>query len=112
MDNRTTRFDRIETIGLTCWSLASVVLFLALFGPPALSSPPGTTFRPMAAWPLLVLLLGWWGWAPPFLLGIRQFFFGPRAYGLLLIGIGVFHFATVWLFQWLVMFRRGITWGS
>jgi hypothetical protein len=112
MDDRMTRSNRIETIGLVCWSLASVVLFLAVFGPPALSSPPGTTFRPMAGWPLLALLLAWWGWVPPLVLGLRQLIHRPRVYGLLSIGIGVLHCATVWLFQWLLMFRRGITWGS
>lgn len=104
--------NRIGTIILACMSLASLGLFLAVYGPPALAAPPGTSFRAMSVVPLLALVFGWFFWVAPIVMGVLQLFRKPRVFGLLSIGIGVLHFIAIWLFQWLVMFRRGITWGS
>lgn len=103
---------RLNTLAIGCFSLASIVLFLVVYGPPALSAPPGTSWRPMTPLLLIAFVMGHWGWIPGIVMGIRQLFWKPRIYGIYIIGIGCAQFAGFQLVEWLLMDSRGITWGS
>jgi hypothetical protein len=103
---------RLWTITIGCFSIAALGFFLAVYAPAALAARPGASFRPMTPVPLLAAMLGIAGWIPAIVMGVRQLFWKPRVYGVISIAIGVLHFAGFWVAEWLLMTRRGITWGS
>jgi len=109
MDERETRS---VTLFLACFSLASIGLFLLVYAPTALSATPGTSLRAMAALPLIVAVLAIWGWVPAIAFGIRQLLCRPRTYGVLSICVGILHFLSYRIAQWLLMDSRGIHWGQ
>jgi len=104
--------NRTETIIYGVFSLASVRSFLVVYGPSVLTAPPGSSFRAMSVLPVLALVLGFYGWRMRIVAGIRQLFRKPRLKGCVSITVGMLHFVTILLFQWLLMDRRGIEWGS
>ena len=103
---------RLWTIILGCFSVAALGFFLAIYAPAALAAQPGASFRPMTPVPLLAAMFVFAGWIPAIVMGVRQLFCKPRVYGVISIAIGVSHFAGYLLAEWLLMTRRGISWGS
>jgi hypothetical protein len=103
---------RIWTIALGCFSLATILLFLVVYAPEAMTARPGASWRPMTPLPLIAALFGIGGWIPGVVMGLRQLFWRPRSYGVISIAIGCAQFASFQFVEWLLMDSRGITWGS
>jgi hypothetical protein len=96
-----------------CLAVASVLLFVAVYGPALASFPPGSRVKPGMNLPMMLTLpFGYAWWSECFAAGIRQLFARPRYYGLITIGIGVLQFSTFRIVLWLLMGSRGIEWGT
>src|SRR5262249_11949822 len=105
--------SRLTTIGMGCFTAASLALFAAVYAPALASVAPGSGIRPpMNLLPLLVLFFGMTWWMPCIVMGVRQLFARPRRYGLLTIGFGVLQLTTYRLTEWLLMGSRGIYWAD
>lgn len=105
--------SRLWTVCLACFSVGSILFFIAVFAPALLSRiPDGAGIRPMNFMTLAAAALGSGGWTMPILLGIRQVFTKPRKYGGMSMGIGILHLVAFRLIEWLLMTNRGIHWGT
>jgi hypothetical protein len=106
------RESRAITISMGCFAGASVALFVAVYAPALSAVAPGASIRPTGVLPLLAAGVGFLGWVPCVVIGVRQLFVKPCICGLVTIGFGLLQAVAFRLAEWLLLGSRGSHWGA